>query len=645
MIVDAKLGKATRSEGFHERRPLDDAAGWRGSRALAAEGSSIVPCTRSTCCAICSQTRSQMSMPSPTRAEPRTTSRSSRRVCGAVARHDRRSRLGVVSHELTIYGSRASARLDLCRFDGFAVEATGSLPGSPAPVRCEPGECSPTPGQTHGQSAGAAITSSPTRMSGAGSQPPSAETCRPSRRSLTAAQRSRWRWPPSSRQGPVLQYRCRPRTCPRDGEARHVGRASDGHVRDDPTNGRALADADHLGLGSSSSSLPTRPSRSPPVRTHSRRSTPCTCSGRARSRCLPSRVPRRRAPRRVRSSSSPRPTASPSPMRWRCCSPATRSPDSCWADDSQRKPGLSDQLGERAHGLRLAASGDAGRRGAEDREPQRQLQGAALLELGDDLERLFGAGDVLNDALVARGGTSTSKRARRRRTSTSHGSARGAASGSPPEGRSQATAWPSGHWATPRICLRLVAIPFVRLARIRPFVGSAELSTGMTLRVYAAILGGLVMQSFGELVGYLAGVGSGEHTVSAMELHRRRHLRDADLHIRRHMTARPACSVVIPTRDRPEHLRSCLDGIAALDYPDERLQVIVVDDSGRSATAVPRTGNRARYDGSRRPGRGAERRARTCGRRGAGVQRRRLLSASRLAGPPRRPLGGGAWPQ
>ena len=30
----------------------------------------------------------------------------------------------VVSHELIVYGSRASARLDLCRFDGFAVETT-----------------------------------------------------------------------------------------------------------------------------------------------------------------------------------------------------------------------------------------------------------------------------------------------------------------------------------------------------------------------------------------------------------------------------------------------------------------------------------------------------------------------------------------
>ena len=37
----------------------------------------------------------------------------------------------VVSHELTVYGSRESARLDLCGLEGFAVEATGSLPGSP----------------------------------------------------------------------------------------------------------------------------------------------------------------------------------------------------------------------------------------------------------------------------------------------------------------------------------------------------------------------------------------------------------------------------------------------------------------------------------------------------------------------------------
>ena len=49
------------------------------------------------------------------------------------------------------------------------------------------------------------------------------------------------------------------------------------------------------------------------------------------------------------------------------------------------------------------------------------------------------------------------------------------------------------------------------------------------------------------------------------------------------MSERPSVSVVVPTRDRPDQLPSCLGGIAKLDYPRDRLQVIVVDDSGGSA--------------------------------------------------------------
>jgi len=37
----------------------------------------------------------------------------------------------VVSHELMLYGTRAALRLDLCRFDGYAVESPDLLPGSP----------------------------------------------------------------------------------------------------------------------------------------------------------------------------------------------------------------------------------------------------------------------------------------------------------------------------------------------------------------------------------------------------------------------------------------------------------------------------------------------------------------------------------
>jgi GT2 family glycosyltransferase len=43
----------------------------------------------------------------------------------------------------------------------------------------------------------------------------------------------------------------------------------------------------------------------------------------------------------------------------------------------------------------------------------------------------------------------------------------------------------------------------------------------------------------------------------------------------------PQISVVVPTYDRPRELRRCLDGLAALDYPKDRYEVIVVDDGGR----------------------------------------------------------------
>ena len=40
----------------------------------------------------------------------------------------------------------------------------------------------------------------------------------------------------------------------------------------------------------------------------------------------------------------------------------------------------------------------------------------------------------------------------------------------------------------------------------------------------------------------------------------------------------PVCSVIVPTRDRPERLRACLESLSRLDYPRDRLEVIVVDD-------------------------------------------------------------------
>jgi len=44
--------------------------------------------------------------------------------------------------------------------------------------------------------------------------------------------------------------------------------------------------------------------------------------------------------------------------------------------------------------------------------------------------------------------------------------------------------------------------------------------------------------------------------------------------------AQPLISVVVPTRGRPLYLQRCLTALAAMDYPPERFEVIVVDDSG-----------------------------------------------------------------
>jgi GT2 family glycosyltransferase len=47
--------------------------------------------------------------------------------------------------------------------------------------------------------------------------------------------------------------------------------------------------------------------------------------------------------------------------------------------------------------------------------------------------------------------------------------------------------------------------------------------------------------------------------------------------------AEPFCSVVVPTRDRPDQLAECVASLATLDYPRERFEAIVVDDGGAAA--------------------------------------------------------------
>jgi GT2 family glycosyltransferase len=60
----------------------------------------------------------------------------------------------------------------------------------------------------------------------------------------------------------------------------------------------------------------------------------------------------------------------------------------------------------------------------------------------------------------------------------------------------------------------------------------------------------------------------------------------------------PFCSVIVPTRDRPEQLAFCVEALEGLDYPRDRFEVIVVDDidADGPASARNRGALRARGD-------------------------------------------------
>jgi mycofactocin system glycosyltransferase len=58
--------------------------------------------------------------------------------------------------------------------------------------------------------------------------------------------------------------------------------------------------------------------------------------------------------------------------------------------------------------------------------------------------------------------------------------------------------------------------------------------------------------------------------------------------------AAPSVTVIIPTLDRAEELEDCLAAVAALDYPRDRLEVVVVDDGSTDAAAVARGADRYR---------------------------------------------------
>src|SRR5215467_6472134 len=48
----------------------------------------------------------------------------------------------------------------------------------------------------------------------------------------------------------------------------------------------------------------------------------------------------------------------------------------------------------------------------------------------------------------------------------------------------------------------------------------------------------------------------------------------------------PLVSIVVPTRARPEFLRNCLESLITLDYPNDRYEIIVVEDGSETGQEV-----------------------------------------------------------
>ena len=53
------------------------------------------------------------------------------------------------------------------------------------------------------------------------------------------------------------------------------------------------------------------------------------------------------------------------------------------------------------------------------------------------------------------------------------------------------------------------------------------------------------------------------------------------------MDTRPSFSIIVPTYNRPRPLAACLHSLARLNYPSDRLEIIVVNDGGERLVKLP----------------------------------------------------------
>ena len=63
----------------------------------------------------------------------------------------------------------------------------------------------------------------------------------------------------------------------------------------------------------------------------------------------------------------------------------------------------------------------------------------------------------------------------------------------------------------------------------------------------------------------------------------------------------PSVSIVIPARDEADQIKDCIDRILACDYPNDRLEVIVVDDFSTDATAQRVRASQPAFAGATEP--------------------------------------------
>jgi predicted dehydrogenase len=112
--------------------PVRDAARWRGTRALGSGGilDRAIHDIDLWRYLLDDDVAEVFAYSRPGRTDDEVAVVSARMSAGAIVSHSGLDG-SVVSHELMLYGTHAALRLDLCRFDGYAVESPDVLPGSP----------------------------------------------------------------------------------------------------------------------------------------------------------------------------------------------------------------------------------------------------------------------------------------------------------------------------------------------------------------------------------------------------------------------------------------------------------------------------------------------------------------------------------